>query len=41
MTWTVLLVFVHLLAACVWVGGFVAIGVVARWRGASSRRLPA
>ena len=30
MTWTVLLVFVHLLAACVWVGGFVAIGVVAR-----------
>lgn len=30
MTWTALLVFVHLLAACVWVGGFVAIGVVHR-----------
>ena len=30
MTWNVVLVFVHLLAACVWVGGFVAIAVVAR-----------
>jgi uncharacterized membrane protein len=30
MTWNVLLVFVHLLAACLWVGGFVAIAVVAR-----------
>jgi hypothetical protein len=29
-TWNVVLVFVHLLAACVWVGGFVAIAVVAR-----------
>jgi uncharacterized membrane protein len=29
-TWNVALVFVHLLAACVWVGGFVAIAVVAR-----------
>jgi uncharacterized membrane protein len=29
-TWSVVLVFVHLLAACVWVGGFVAIAVVAR-----------
>jgi uncharacterized membrane protein len=29
-TWSVVLVFVHLLAACVWVGGFVAVAVVAR-----------
>jgi uncharacterized membrane protein len=29
-TWNVVLVFMHLLAACVWVGGFVAIAVVAR-----------
>jgi uncharacterized membrane protein len=29
-TWSAVLVFVHLLAACVWVGGFVAIAVVAR-----------
>jgi uncharacterized membrane protein len=26
-TWSVVLVFVHLLAACVWVGGFVAVAV--------------
>ena len=30
MTWRVVLVFVHLLAAYVWVGGFVAVAVVAR-----------
>jgi uncharacterized membrane protein len=29
-TWNVVLVFVHLLAACVWVGGLVAVAVVAR-----------
>jgi putative copper export protein len=29
-TWSAVLVFVHLLAAAVWVGGFVAVGVVAR-----------
>jgi uncharacterized membrane protein len=29
-TWSAVLVFVHLLAVCVWVGGFVAIAVVAR-----------
>jgi putative copper export protein len=29
-TWSVVLVFVHLLAASVWVGGFVAVAVVAR-----------
>jgi uncharacterized membrane protein len=29
-TWSVVLVFVHLLAVCVWVGGFVAVAVVAR-----------
>jgi len=29
-TWSVVLVFVHLLAVCAWVGGFVAVAVVAR-----------
>jgi putative copper export protein len=29
-TWSVVLVFAHLLAACVWVGGLVAVAVVAR-----------
>jgi uncharacterized membrane protein len=29
-TWNAVLVFVHLLATCVWVGGFVAVAVVAR-----------
>jgi uncharacterized membrane protein len=29
-TWNVVLRLVHLLAACVWVGGFVAVAVVAR-----------
>jgi uncharacterized membrane protein len=29
-TWNVVLVFVHLLAACVWVGGFVAIALIDR-----------
>jgi uncharacterized membrane protein len=28
--WNVVVVFVHLLAACVWVGGFLAVAVVAR-----------
>jgi uncharacterized membrane protein len=29
-TWSVVLVFAHLLAVCVWVGGFVTVAVVAR-----------